>query len=150
MIQFPRFQENILNIYFSCSITGGRNQQQIYAEVVKFLMDEGHDVPTAHLASVDVIDKEITEDAPTVYKRDIGWVRDCDALVAEVSTPSHGVGYEIAAALYEGKPVLCCYEKSHTVSKMILGNNESEIQVFGYSSIKDLKNEIMRFLSKLG
>ena len=115
MIQFCQSQEKTLNIYFSCSITGGRSQQQVYAEIVKFLINEGHEVPTAHLASEDVIEKEIIADAPTVYKRDIGWVRGCDVLVAEVSTPSHGVGYEIAAALYEGKPVLCCHEKKYTI-----------------------------------
>jgi len=137
-----------LNVYFSCSITGGRSQQQVYAEIVNFLINEGHEVPTAHLASEDVVEKEITADALTVYRRDIGWVRGCDVLVAEVSTPSHGVGYEIAAALYEGKPVLCCFEKNRTISKMILGNNEPGIQVFVYSSINELKNEIKRFLDE--
>ncbi len=48
-------------------------------------------------------------DPGDVYERDTAWIRACDALVAEVSTPSHGVGYEVAYALSLGKPVLCVY-----------------------------------------
>jgi len=138
-----------LNIYFSCSITGGRAQQKIYAEIVRYLLEKGHEVPTAHLASNDVIEKEIIADAETVYRRDIGWVRGCDVMVAEVSTPSHGVGYEIAAALYEGKPIFCCYLKNLTVSKMITGNFEAGMQTYVYETITDLLPAIEKFLTGL-
>ena len=138
-----------MNIYFSCSITGGRDQQKIYAEIVKYLLEKEHEVPTAHLASNDVIEKEIIADAETVYRRDIGWVRGCDVLVAEVSTPSHGVGYEIASAIYEGKPVFCCYLKNLVVSKMITGNFEAGMQIYVYETITDLLPAIERFLTGL-
>ena len=42
-----------------------------------------------------------------VYERDVNWIQNCDVLIAEVSVPSHGVGYEIGFALNMGKPVLC-------------------------------------------
>jgi len=144
-----QISEFALNIYFSCSITGGRDQQEIYAGIVKYLLEKGHEVPTAHLASDDVIEKEIIADAETVYRRDIDWVRGCDVLVAEVSTPSHGVGYEIAAALYEGKPVFCCYLKDITVSKMITGNFEVGMQIYVYETITDLLPAIQKFLASL-
>ena len=40
-----------MNIYFSCSITGGRKDQIIYEKIVEFLVAKGHEVPTAHLSS---------------------------------------------------------------------------------------------------
>jgi nucleoside 2-deoxyribosyltransferase len=111
-----------MNIYFSCSITGGRNDQPVYQSLVDFLLSEGHEVPTAHLSSADVMQLETTASADTVFQRDTAWVSGCDAIVAEVSTPSHGVGYEIALGIALGKPVLCCYQEGKIVSKMLLGN----------------------------
>ena len=138
-----------MNIYFSCSITGGRDQQTTYAQIVKKLIALGHEVPTAHLASEDVFEQEINADEVAVYQRDIGWVRRCDALIAEVSTPSHGVGYEIAAALYEKKPVLCCYRKGKSISKMITGNREPGMRVIGYGSENELMAAILIFLNEI-
>jgi hypothetical protein len=45
-----------LNIYFSCSLTGGRADQAVYAQIVDSLVGAGHIVPTAHLARADVMD----------------------------------------------------------------------------------------------
>jgi nucleoside 2-deoxyribosyltransferase len=98
-----------MNIYFACSITGGRQQENIYQLIVESLLSEGHIVPTADLSRPEVMDLEGIVQPREVYKRDISWIKACQALIAEVTTPSHGVGYEIAYALGLGKPVLCCY-----------------------------------------
>jgi 2'-deoxynucleoside 5'-phosphate N-hydrolase len=122
-----------MNIYFSCSITGGRRDQAVYKHIVDHLIKKGHDVPTAHLSRSDVLDEEKVIDPLTVYNRDVKWVEDCDALIAEISTPSHGVGYEIALALFLEKPVFCCHREGVKVSKMLTGNTHNGLKVFGYS-----------------
>src|SRR5512137_2389749 len=101
-----------MNIYFSCSITGGRQDQQVYHAIVELLLKSGHEVPTAHLSRADVLEQETSIVPSDVYQRDVKWVLGCDALIAEVSTPSHGVGYEIALALQHQKPVLCCFQRN--------------------------------------
>ena len=111
-----------MNIYFSCSITGGRNDQPVYAAIVDWLLAQGHEVPTAHLAQPQVMAAEVTIEPSTVYERDIAWLDAAEAVVAEVSTPSHGVGYEIAYAIMAGKRVLCLAREGAKVSKMITGN----------------------------
>ena len=135
-----------MNIYFSCSITGGRKDQHIYQRIVDYLIENGHEVPTAHLASSDVMKDESDLNAIDVYKRDMKWVRNCDMLIAEVSTPSHGVGYEIAAAIFLGKHVMCCYQKDKKISKIISGNTRENMHVFAYKSEGDLISEIESFL----
>ena len=135
-----------MNIYFSCSITGGRQDQLVYHAIVDTLLKDGHQVPTAHLSHADVMEKE-TEISPSeVYERDARWVEECDALIAEVSTPSHGVGYEIALALQLGKPVFCCYQNNRRVSKMILGNDHPTLILYPYHSLDDLLPRINEFL----
>jgi hypothetical protein len=64
--------------------------------------------------------------------RDTGWIEESAALVAEVSTPSHGVGYEIGYALQRGKKVLCLHRAESPVSKMITGNREPNLTVQSY------------------
>ena len=40
-----------MNVYFSCSITGGRDEEVIYQAIVNEMEALGHTVPTAHLSS---------------------------------------------------------------------------------------------------
>jgi nucleoside 2-deoxyribosyltransferase len=127
-----------MNIYFSCSITGGRQDQAVYAAIVDHLLAQGHKVPTAHLSSEQILAEETVIEPREVYDRDLNWVEECDALIAEVSTPSHGVGYEIALALFLGKPVFCCYRNGRRVSKMILGNNHPKLKIYKYEEVGDL------------
>jgi len=110
-----------VNIYFACSITGGREFEPVYQALVAALQADGHTIPTAHLADPGVSAEAVLTPVQ-VYQRDTAWIRACDALIAEVSVPSHGVGYEIGYALGEGKPVLCLCREGRGLSKMISGN----------------------------
>jgi len=123
-----------MNIYFACSITGGRQDELIYRAIVEALQAEGHYVPTAHLSQEGALALEAIAIPPEIYTRDIAWIDDCQVLIAEVSTPSHGVGYEIAYALSIGKPVFCCYREGVRVSKMIIGNTNPNITVRSYQT----------------
>lgn len=123
-----------MNIYFSCSLTGGRNEEATYGAIVDHLLGLGHKVPTAHLAHPEVMELEQVVDPAEVYNRDINWIQACDAVVAEVSTPSHGVGYEIAIALGLSKPVLCCCRQGVTVSKMLTGNDSPGLVLRSYAN----------------
>ena len=138
-----------MNIYFSCSITGGRKDEEVYQALVSYLLENHHEVPTAHLSSPDVMALEATVLPQEVYLRDVAWVAGCDAVVAEVSTPSHGVGYEIALALSLGKPVLCCYQAGMKVSKMITGNTSPGLQVRQYDTIAQAVEIVHNFLAGL-
>ncbi len=110
-----------MDVYFSCSLTGGRQDQPVYAALVQHLEGLGHRVLTAHLADPEVMAQDARLDAATVYARDLAWLEACDVLVAEVTTPSHGVGFELAHARALGKPVLCLHRAGARVSKMITG-----------------------------
>jgi hypothetical protein len=138
-----------MNIYFSCSITGGRQDQEAYAAIVDYLLQQGHEVPTAHLSQPDIMDLEKVVTPLDIYQRDVNWVTGCEALIAEVSTPSHGVGYEIALANFFQKPVLCCYRTGKTVSKMITGNPSPLQKVISYQSLTELVAQVELFLLEL-
>jgi 2'-deoxynucleoside 5'-phosphate N-hydrolase len=137
-----------MNIYFACSITGGRDFQPVYQAITAALLADRHEVPTAHLAGADVKALEAVVHPNDVYERDVAWIRVCDALVAEVSTPSHGVGYEVAFALSLGKPVLCLYREGQAVSKMITGNSSPKIRVVTYTDTAEAVKLVRDFTNR--
>lgn len=137
-----------MNIYFACSITGGREFESVYQVITKALVEDHHQVPTAHLAETGVMALEAVIDPFEVYQRDVTWIRESDALIAEISVPSHGVGYEIGFALGLGKPVLALYQQGRKVSKMICGNPDSNLYVMAYEGPTHAITLIREFLSK--
>lgn len=138
-----------MNLYFSCSLTGGRGDERVYGIIVDHLLAAGHEVPTAALARPEIMSEERVIDPRIVYQRDIDWIIECDALIAEVSTPSHGVGYEIAYALRLGKPTLCCHRQGVPVSKMITGNTSRGLDVRSYEDEGQALLVLSEFLSGL-
>jgi nucleoside 2-deoxyribosyltransferase len=121
----------------------------MYQALVRSMEDNGHEVPTAHLSSPDVMQMELVVDPVEIFNRDMDWLRTSDAVVAEVSTPSHGVGYEIAYALTLGKPVLCLYQAGKKVSKIITGNTTPGLSVRHYRSTEEGLTCLTEFLSEL-
>ena len=138
-----------MNIYFACSITGGREFESVYQAIVMALVQDGHQVPTAHLAESGVGAMEAILEPLTVYTRDVDWIRASDTLIAEVSVPSHGVGYEIGFALGIGKPVLALYQQGRKVSKMISGNPDANLQVKAYENSAEAVGMIRGFLTTI-
>lgn len=136
-----------MNIYFACSITGGRDFEAVYQAIIAAMLADGHAVPTAHLADSDIKAIEALVSAREVYERDVAWIRDCNVLVAEVSTPSHGVGFEIGYALSLGKPVLCLHQADRPVSKMLSGNSHPNLRVERYREAPEAVERIRSFLA---
>jgi 2'-deoxynucleoside 5'-phosphate N-hydrolase len=137
-----------MNIYFACSVTGGREFESVYQTIVAALEAEGHVIPTSHLASSEVVGLEKIVSPQDVYLRDIQWIDQADMVIAEVSTPSHGVGYEVAYALNIGKPVLCLYQQGRAVSKMLTGNTHAHILVKTYQTREEAAEIACKFASQ--
>ncbi|HET8686084.1 MAG TPA: deoxyribonucleoside 5'-monophosphate N-glycosidase, partial [Methanosarcina sp.] len=81
--------------------------------------------------------------------RDMGLLVKSDALIAEVTVPSTGVGYEICRALVQGIPVLCLFSPNAAVSAMVLGNPDPLLEAKAYPDKASLKNIINDFLRAL-
>ena len=90
-------------------------------------------------------------DKPTgdIWSNDIKWIGQADAIIAEVTGPSLGVGYEIAKAEKMGKPVLCLFrpEGERRLSAMIAGSPSAT--VFEYTDLQSAEHAIATFLGNL-
>jgi len=128
--------EKVMKIYFAASIRGGRDYVQDYKAIISQLNTYGN-VLTEHIADDKLDDRgeNIFENA--IFERDTGWLRESDIIVAEVTQPSLGVGYEIALGESLGKRIICLFkQKSGNLSAMIKGNRN--IEVLEYTSVNEL------------
>jgi nucleoside 2-deoxyribosyltransferase len=137
-----------MKIYFACAIVGGRQDEAIYQQIVDTLLADGHEVPTAMNAGPAWQHMEGSPDPNEVYRRDTGWIDESQVLIAEVSTPSHGVGYEISYALDRGKPVLCIFRREARVSKMLTGNTMPGITVAAYGDVSEVIDVMRGFVGE--
>ena len=117
-------------IYFSGAISGGRADVAIYRRIVDALEQDGYRVLAGSVADEEITDHGDDFDPCLVFTRDIGWLEQANVLVAEVSTPSTGVGYEIATARYRyHMPVIGLYRPAYTkrCSAMVSGDMGVEL-----------------------
>jgi nucleoside 2-deoxyribosyltransferase len=121
-----------MRIYFAASIRGGRDHGASYLEIAGQLREYG-EVLTEHVGDVGL--SAAGEDAADrqIHDRDLEWLKSSDCVVAEVTTPSLGVGYEIGKATEWGKPVLCLYRPAagRSLSAMIAGNAAVTLREYG-------------------
>jgi 2'-deoxynucleoside 5'-phosphate N-hydrolase len=137
-----------MKIYFAGSIRAGREDVHLYEDMVEYLRSFG-EVLTCHVGDPLLSDKG--DDGPddrSIYDRDTGWLSICDFVVAEVSTPSLGVGFELGLAVSSNKPVLCLHWSgaARPLSAMIAGS--PGIKTAGYETMDAAKKIIFEFISK--
>ncbi|MHA1215351.1 MAG: DUF7509 family protein [Candidatus Hodarchaeales archaeon] len=139
-----------MKIYLSGAIRGGRDLAATYQIIHDVLVEGGHTVLAEHVANKNVLEIEASMSEVDIYSQDIEWLKECHAVVAEVSVPSTGVGYEISYTLHTlKKPVLALYEEHRKVSAMIIGNTSSNLRCQSYDGKDDLMDKIKAFLNSL-
>lgn len=116
-----------LKIYFAGAIRSGRNDAKIYREIIAHLKNYG-EVLTAHVGDKHLSTLGETELSDQyIHNRDLEWIVSSDFVIAEVSTPSSGVGYEIGAAEGYDKKILALYrpQAGKKLSAVVAGSPET-------------------------
>lgn len=134
-----------MDIYFAGAIRGGREKVNDYQKIINKLEEIGN-VLTTHIANKEIGDKGENNMTPKeIYDRDVVWLKSSDLIVAEVSVPSLGIGYELGLAESLGKKIICLYDvnSNKTLSAMIEGNKNFEI--VKYNNIE----EVLEYLDRL-
>jgi 2'-deoxynucleoside 5'-phosphate N-hydrolase len=140
-----------VKIYFAGSIRGGRDDVVVYEAMIAWLRSFG-EVLTEHVGEPAL--SERGDDGPDdqyIHDRDMAWLSACDLVIAEVTTPSLGVGYELGWAAALGKPVLSLHRAipvRRPLSAMIAGS--PGIQTAVYSSLDEARIIMEEFIRKAG
>ncbi|NGM68336.1 nucleoside 2-deoxyribosyltransferase [Natronolimnobius sp. AArcel1] len=138
-----------MDIFFSGSIRGGRDDVDLYAALIDRL-EATDTVLTEHVGTTDIeaVEQEGGLTDGDIHEQDVAWLEQADVVVAEVTTPSLGVGYELGRAVAWEKPVHCLYrpESTHDLSAMIRGNDA--VTVTEYDSLEEVEPELEDFLER--
>jgi hypothetical protein len=133
-------------VYFACSIRAGRDDSEIYGNLVTVIKKYA-EVLTEIFADKTLTTSGIAKPSGEIWSNDIKWIGQADALIAEVSTPSLGVGYEIARAEKMNKPVLCLYRSSPDKKLSAMIDGSPTVTVFEYSDVATAEHAISAFLA---
>ena len=138
-----------MKIFFAGSIRGGRQLIPTYQHIIRFLKHRNYTVISEHVAAegLEKVEAEMSEQE--IYEKDANWIKVCDRVIAEITVPSIGVGYEICHAVKHQKPVLCVYQEGAKASAMVLGNTTGYVTAKSYADKKQLEEILLDFLTTM-
>ncbi len=132
-----------LKAYFAGAMRGGRKYFEEYKAILKQLEEMNINVLTQHVIDSEL---ELGLTKQQIFHRDLESLEKADFVIAEVSMPSLGVGYEICEALHLSKPTLClCYENIE-LSALINGNTSPNIRIRRYRDVQECASIVEEFI----
>lgn len=140
---------NGLRVYCSGPIRGDTSYVENYHYLIKKVEELGAVALTERSMGQKLEDEKPGTDADRgIYLRDMEWLKSSHCVVAEVSAPSLGAGFEIAYALFVmGIPVLAFHStKGGRLSAMIEGCDLPNLKVIHYDRIEEIEHALSRFL----
>ena len=132
-------------VYFAGSIRGGRQDEQLYRSIIDYII-QTDDVLTEHVGDLSKSSYESDGSSDRqIYLQDTAWLRECDLVIAECTSPSLGVGYELAYAEALGKPCHVFYRPSvSSLSAMIAGDDY--YTVHRYETMEEIIPQLRKIL----
>ena len=136
----------MIKVYFAGSIRGGRADAELYRQMIEYIQKTDI-VLTEHVGNLAL---SKTDGLPNrdvaIYEQDTAWIRESDVIIAECTTPSLGVGYELAYAESLSKPVHIFFNKKRTKLSAMLSGNKI-FQLHPYSDANDIFPELDKILN---
>lgn len=126
-----------MKVYVSGSIYGGRQKVEVYKKIIAKL-ETFSEVLNRNIIEEDILEKEARVSDNDTFVDLENKMKEADILLAEVTVPSLGVGYEIGFCDMIGKKIIAIYDKNDIdkVSTMIRGNER--IKIVPYTDIEQI------------
>ncbi|NLL01772.1 MAG: nucleoside 2-deoxyribosyltransferase [Mollicutes bacterium] len=130
-------------IYFAGAITIGNDKYEDYIDLIDFLSDYG-EILTKNIWNEDL--SHVNNYEEKIYQRHKKWMDEADLIIADISLPSIGVGYELSYFEAHNKPSICLYDENSPkrLNCMIAGNKYHKI--IKYKDLKEVKEKLKEIL----
>lgn len=149
-----------MKIHFTVSFRGAEQNREQMSALLKALKAEGHkitlrpfavddaDVDERSKQIEDLIETRTGSSASDIYKLTLKRIREADVVISDSTVPSSGIGYEIAMAQNEKKPILTLHNKSaeNSRAQVLSGNQDRLFEFAEYSTVDEAMSEIRSFL----
>lgn len=140
-----------MKIYFAAAIRGGRQDRQLYQQLINFLvMNKHQQVLTEHIGSEQLTatrERQLTDQQ--IRDRDITFLKEADLVIAETTQPSLGVGYELAYAEQIGTPVVILHRQKNSRLSAMINGTQFFNNINYYSTVDDAKRILSRQLQQI-
>lgn len=140
-----------MKIYYAAAIRGAHiiDNSYLHKQIIQHLLQH-YVVLTEHLANGSL--KDVGETNLTdyqIHERDLRLVKEADIIIAEVSNPSLGVGYELGRAVEMHKKVLCLYRQNNDKRLSAMINGSEGITARQYETVEEAIDIIDEFIGKI-
>lgn len=145
------YSRTIRQVFLSIPVQGQRLPNEHYERLVDVLHSNKLNIVNPAVMDPPSPEETYLYSAQDINTGNLELLALSDMCIAEVSTPSHGVGYEIAIAEYLGLPILCVYQhglEKH-LSLMIRGSSSHRVRLRSYESIADLNTLVSGTVAEL-
>jgi hypothetical protein len=148
-----------MNIYFTTSFRNAEENTEKVETIINHIKAKGDKVHkrTVHVTEddfkkyeksighvVELTTKDLTDTYNTILKK----IRSSDAVIADTSTSSSSVGYELAIAQTERKPILVLHDSKNIeyLADVVSGNTSKLLSIKTLSSTDNIGRIIDDFL----
>ena len=132
-----------MKIYFCGSMTGSREKQENYEQIIDYLKIFGT------ILNEFVADKVVKDYEPSVvFKRDYSNMNNADICIADISIPSTGVGFELGVMYSLNVKTLVLYDENMKLPSS-LPRGADKFAVKSYKTIEEEKEIIKNFIENL-
>ena len=140
-----------MNAYFTCTVARNEDNIRVLGRVEQAAKLERFKVSSIYtrFSNLDEYRKLNDEEAFTVFRKSEKVLKDSDVLIADVSYPSNRIGFEIATAISQKKPVLAIQDTrvNSKLSPPVQGNKSKHLKLLQFSDDQEMQDGIQRFLS---
>ncbi len=135
-------------IYCAGPIRGNETYKNSFKKIIEFVEGLGNTVLSEFS---DKFSSTIPLTEKQTYKRDLKWIDGSKCMIAEISGPSLGVGFELSYAIFQRKlPVLALHNSEvQQISAMIVGCDSPLLTIQKYGDDEDMKDIIKAYLTKI-
>lgn len=133
-----------MKIYFAGAIMGNSESKDHFFKLMEYLKKYGEIVDEA----AGWNGEDITLTPKEVHDRDFKWMQNADVLIAEVTTKSLGVGYEIGRATELKKKILCLYRPQENKKLSLIVAGSGDLTLKEYSTLGEAFRIIDSFLGE--
>ena len=137
-----------MKIYYTVSVRGNVVSKESVRKHISIMKLFGI-VLTEHLGSESESIVDMGKNDKDIYEEDMKMIDQCNIVIADITSPSLGVGFMISKAVQLNKPILClCFNNQKDfipkISAMISGC--PKVNIMYYSNDGDYKNCISTFI----
>ncbi|WP_295746986.1 nucleoside 2-deoxyribosyltransferase [uncultured Limosilactobacillus sp.] len=140
-----------MKIYFAAAIRGGRQDRQLYQQLINFLvMNKHQQVLTEHIGAkhlTSTSEEQLSDQQ--IRDRDVKLLKEADLVVAETTQPSLGVGYELGYAERLEIPVIILHRQGPNRLSAMINGTAFFTNINYYSTLDDAKRILSQQLQHI-